>query len=257
MKKSDNPSSLNYFSSPLDVKSVEELRKEFSWEEISIQIPRLPRGWYELVGLEKKDRIDLCREYWLSILGLKDDLALGICRFFALLESIDVYVYRTSKGPYSVKMLYTFVDGRCSFQGSPPLSETTNLCLPILGDDHYHRFFTIHNGFGKWEDGGIFSYRALAKVQHKLRNYLIHMNKISPEEDCSSLGVFPFYGYEEPCAYQCFLVDPEVRRDFPSLNLLISETSLFKRDLENIEILCSDSRYYPSFITWFENYLNE
>ncbi|WP_348663886.1 hypothetical protein [Chlamydia vaughanii] len=256
MRKFQNALTSIHSFPTLEVYSVEQLRKEMSWEEISSQAPRLPRGWYELMGLTKEDRLDFCQEYWLTVLGVDNSQFPGICRFFSLLDSLDVYIYRSANEPYEAKMLYTFGDGRCGFQGGPPLLETEGLCFPSLGDDDYSRFFTIHNGFGKCEDEGVFPYRSLAKVQHKLRELLIRLEKISPEEDCTSVGIFPFYGYEEPLTYQCFFFDCEVRRDYPSPNVLLSEGSLIHRNLESIELLHLTTSHYPSFLSWLENYLH-
>ncbi|AZU10477.1 hypothetical protein [Chlamydia psittaci] len=256
MKKFQNVLASTHSFPQLEVYSVEQLREEMSWEAISKKAPRLPRGWYELMGLSKKDRLDFCQEYWLTVLGIDDNQFPGICRFFSLLDSLDVYIYRSVNEPYGVKMLYTFSDGRCGFQGEPPLLDMKGYCFPSLGDDGYYKFFTIHNGFGKWEDEGIFSYRSLAKVQHKLQQLLIRLGKIPHDDDCASLGIFPFYGYEEPLTYQCFLFDPEVRRDFPSPNVLLSTESLQHRTLGSIELLHLTTSHYPSFISWLENYLH-
>lgn len=242
-------------SSELEVYSVEQLREEMSWETISRKVPRLPRGWYELVGLTQKDRIDFFQEYWIATLGINDNHYPGICRFFSFLDSLDVYVYRYASGPYHVRMFYTFNHGRYGFQGNPPLIDTENLFFPNLGDRDYIRFFSIHNGFGKWEDEGIFSYRSLARAQYKLRELLVHLEKISPEDNCASLGLFPFYGYAAPFTYQCFLVDNEVRRGFPSPNILLSEESLAYRNLESLELLYLTTSQYSSFLLWLENYL--
>lgn len=242
-------------SSKLEVYSVEQLREEMSWEAISRKVPRLPRGWYELVGLTQKDRLDFFQEYWLTALGIDHTHSPGICRFFSRLDSLDIYVYRYANEPYQVRMFYTFDHGNHGFQGNPPLLETEGLVFPNLGDCDYIRFFSIHNGFGKWEDEGIFSYRSLARVQYKLREMLLRLDKISPEDSCASLGIFPFYGYEEPLAYQCFLVDSEVRRGFSSPNVLLSESSLVHRNLESLELLHLTTSQYSSFLLWLENYL--
>ncbi|AHK63014.1 hypothetical protein BOKEGFJH_00140 [Chlamydia avium] len=255
MKKLSDALTSVFRSSKLEVYSVEELREEMSWEAISCKVPRLPRGWYELVGLTQKDRLDFFKEYWLTVLGIDNNHSSGICRFFSLLDSLDVYVYRYANEPYNVRMFYTFDHGHFGFQGNPPLLDTENLFFPNLGDRDYVHFFGIHNGFGKWEDEGIFSYRSLAKVQYKLRELLIRLEKISPEDSCASLGIFPFYGYEEPLAYQCFLVDREVRRDFPSPNVLLSEESLAYRSLESLEISHLTTSQYSSFLLWLEDYL--
>ncbi|WP_100934057.1 hypothetical protein [Candidatus Chlamydia corallus] len=242
---------------PLDVLCVEQLRKEMSWEVVSAKIPRLPRGWYELMGLSKEDRIDFCLDFWCSVLGIEHNESTSICRFFSLLETIEVYIYRLEKGPYQVKMFYVFRDGRCGFQGEPPLVDFLgHRRLPPLGDNHYEQFFSIHNGFGKWEDEGVFPVRSLAKVQQKLRQQLVALNKMQAEENCYSLGIFPFYGYEEPFAYQCFFFDPEIRRDLPSPNIFLNEESLEHRSLETIELLHLTKSYYTSFLSWLENYLH-
>ncbi|ANH78193.1 hypothetical protein [Candidatus Chlamydia sanziniae] len=246
------------YSCPIEMFSLEQLRKEMSWEAIAQKVPRLPRGWYELMGLSKKDRIDLCLDFWCSILGLEHSASPGICRFFSLLETLEVYIFRfeRGKGPYDVKMFYSFCDGRCGFQGAPPLAQSEGRWFPPLGDSLYERFFTIHNGFGKWEDEGIFPYRSLARVQQQLRQQLVELNKVRSEENCYSLGLFPFYGYEEPFTYQCFLFDPEIRRDLSSPNLFLGEESLKHRSLENIELLHLTASHYPSFLSWLENYLH-
>ncbi len=227
-----------------------------SWNDVSQIAPRLPRGWFELMGLAKQDRLDFFLEYWSSILAFENKEFPGICRFFSLLETLEVYLCRTAQGPFDVKMLYIFQEERCCFQGEPPLMDLDERSFPLLRDDHYRRFFSVHNGFSKLEDEGILSYRSLAKVQQKLRQQLVKLGYIYPENDCCSLGLFPFYGYEEPLTYQCFLLDPEICGNFSSPSIIIGEQERDCFGIENLEVLQLKTGFFPSFLSWLEAYLH-
>ncbi|WP_063328971.1 hypothetical protein [Chlamydia pecorum] len=241
--------------SSLEVFSVEQLHKEISWDSISQMAPRLPRGWFELMGLSKRDRLDFFKEYWSSILSLEDNGFPGICRFFSLLETLEVYIFRVPQGPFEVKMFYIFEDGRYGFHGEPPLINAEERNFPPLRDTHYQRFFSIHDGFGKWEDEGILSYRSLVKAQQKLRQHCESLHYIADDTFCS-LGLFPFYGYEEPLTYQCFLLDPEVCRNLPSPNIRIGEKELEHYSSRDLEVVQLCTGYAPSFLSWLEGYVH-
>lgn len=68
----------------VEVFSLEQMRRTFAWEELSAKVPRLPRGWYELVGLSQADRIELLQDFWFSALGVENSDFPGICHFFPL-----------------------------------------------------------------------------------------------------------------------------------------------------------------------------
>lgn len=218
-----------------------------SWKEVTKQAPRVPRGWYELMGFPKQDRLQFFLEFWLTTLECESTI---IRRFFDILDSIDVYIYRIGKKPYEVCMLYSSKDGLHEFHGAPPLAS----CFynpPILGDSVYQSFFRIHNGFGKYDDLGILPYRSLGKAQHELSKQLRHHGVLSREESCLSCGFFPFYGYPEATSYQCFLCDPEVRQGRPSPNICVNTNFL-----ENLEPDFSHySQFKTSFLEWLEDYL--
>lgn len=69
---------------PVEVLSLEQMRRTLSWEEVFAKVPRLPRGWFELVGLSQADRIELFRDFWFSALGVENSDFPGICHFFPL-----------------------------------------------------------------------------------------------------------------------------------------------------------------------------
>lgn len=245
----------------MEVFSIEQLRQTLSWGQIVQKVPRLPRGWYELTGLSCRDRIDLCLEVWCSSLGIKDKEAVGICRFFSTLEDIQVYVYREHKtGAYEIKMVYMVQGSHTHFYGSLPLLSLEGGSLPCLGDASYYKFFSIHNGFGRCNDEGILSYRHLARAQYKLRKHLLHFKYIDPEETCSSLGLFPFYGGEHLFTYQCFICDPELQRGQSSPNILLNimdEKLLKNQGLRFIELSHLTATRYSSFLSWLDSYLQK
>lgn len=68
----------------IEIFSLEQMRKTLSWEEVFAKVPRLPRGWFELVGLSLADRIELFQDFWFSALGVENSDFPGICHFFPL-----------------------------------------------------------------------------------------------------------------------------------------------------------------------------
>ncbi|AHH23003.1 hypothetical protein FTM89_03280 [Chlamydia trachomatis] len=67
-----------------EVFSLEQMRRTLTWEEIATKVPQLPRGWFELVGLSRSDRIELFQDFWFSALGVENSDFPGICHFFPL-----------------------------------------------------------------------------------------------------------------------------------------------------------------------------
>lgn len=235
-----------------EVWSVQKLRETSSWEQIVHKAPRLPKGWYELMGLSTEDRIDLCCEFWCNALGIQNKESSSICRFFSNLEDLQVYIFRMhAQIAYEVKMAYISSDETSCFYGSPPLLPFKGLHFPQLGDDIYYRFFSIHDGFGGCNDEGILPYKRLAKVEHWVRQRL--------SDTCQGslpvMNFFPFYGSEDIFSYQCFICDPEFQRGEPSPNVLCNEYLLKKSFKKFIDLLHLTSTRYPSFLSWLESYI--
>lgn len=244
----------------MEAYSVEKLRQTMSWEQIANQAPRLPRGWYELMGLSSRDRIELCLEVWCTSLGVQDKESKGICRFFSSLEDIQIYIYRKHRtSSYEIKMVYIGLDSHMHFYGNPPSLSLEGVSLPRLGDDCYYHFFSIHNGFGRDNDEGILSCKHLARAQYKLRTYLLQSQCIDAEDTCSSLGLFPFYGSERLFTYQCFICDLELQRGQTSPNILFN--ILDRAEEKSVDAFIDLSHLtatrYPSFLLWLNTYLQK
>ncbi len=79
------------------------------WDEISLEVPLLPRGWFELSRFSVEDRIEFSRDYWLSKLSAYDALAADqIEQFFSELDDIGIFAAQTKQNhPFEVYMTYT------------------------------------------------------------------------------------------------------------------------------------------------------
>lgn len=126
--------------------------------------------------------------------------------------------------------------------------------FPRLGDETYQRFFSIHNGFFREGELGIFPYRYLAKAQHLLREELLREGKVSSEDNCSSLGIFPFYTQKSIANCRCFIIDAKLRQYFSSYNVRLGSQSLFPYGKFAFSDTFSENDY-PSFLLWLEQHL--
>lgn len=209
-----------------DTLSISDLKNHASWETVLAKVPLLPRGWFELAGLNQRERIELVRDFWLSCLDISPEDSFAIIEFFSSLDTLEVFAYKVSSlSPFQPCLLYIGREDRDSFVGYPPV-QCSEQIPSFCGDRIYMNFFNIHDGFGHFEDKGILSSKDLAKAFQKFRKLLIKENVCDETEDCYSLGVFPFYEGMSPDNYQCFLVNPEVCRNFPSPNMLFSKDDL-------------------------------
>lgn len=165
---------------------------------------------------------------------------------------MDVRIVRNSlSDPYSVQMVYNYND--VVYVGAPPF-KTSGTVFPKLGDETYQRFFSIHNGFAREGELGIFPYRYLAKAQYLLREKLLEMGKISHEDNCSSLGIFPFYAQYDVANCRCFIIDSKIRQYFSSYNVHLDNQSQFHYGKFVLPETSSDNHYH-TFLLWLEQYL--
>ncbi|CRI74574.1 putative cytosolic protein [Chlamydia trachomatis] len=165
---------------------------------------------------------------------------------------MDVRITRNSlSAPYDVQMVYSYKG--IVYLGAPPF-ETVGVVFPKLGDETYRHFFSIHNGFSREGEIGIFPYRYLAQAQYLLREDLLSRGKISLEDNCSSLGIFPFYAQYDIADSRCFIIDAKIRQYFPSYNVRLDNQSLFPHGKIAISEMLSDSHYH-TFLLWLEQYL--
>lgn len=165
---------------------------------------------------------------------------------------MDVRIVRNSlSAPYSVQMVYSYKG--LMYIGAPPF-ETCGVVFPKLGDETYQRFFSIHNGFFREGEVGIFPYRYLARAQHLLREELLGKGKIVREDNCSSLGIFPFYAQYGVADCRCFIIDTKIQQYFPSYNVCLDNQSQFLYGKLSFPEIGSDDHYH-TFLLWLEQYL--
>lgn len=236
-----------------------------SWERLTVDIPLLTKGWYELILLDNSDRMALIKDIWLSHLVLFDlsRKVFGVVDdFFNRLDSIFVYAFKTDMNVFSdLRMIYSLKNGNGFFQGGPPFSSNVEAFFKQRFNQtfspEYRAFFSLHDGFSLNDDGGIVSTKNLSRTYQRVRNRLISDSNSYSFFTEDGFGLFPFYESVGLNEYQCFLSDPEIARGTEDANICV-----FENDLRQvIEILSGNRKFdendgcHYHFLEWLACYL--
>lgn len=188
------------------------------WETLSRQIPRLPRGWFELSRLELQDRVEFTREYWFARLSkvVPADITFEerLFSFFDKLEDVAIFATQeVSEGPFEVHMVYALKDDSGFFHGYPPATadnlalfakQFANFTLP----PDYLAFLSIHDGFSKYCDTGLIKTRDMARYYSRFQQVNAQEVILSPEgQIVDPKSLIPFYESFALHCYQCFYAD--------------------------------------------------
>lgn len=259
-----------YFSdegATLHFHQVIALNKEvdLDWDDLSNQIPLLPRGWYELSRLPREDRIEFSREYWLAKLPLislnSHHFEQKLISFFDRLEDIEIFATQVKPGqPFEVHMHYELQEAAGFFHGLPPASgsalenlnkQFAHVHLP----EDYLAFLQIHDGFSKYTDTGLLKSREMARTYQHLQHLLADEILVRPDgQVIEPTSLIPFYESFGLHCYQCFYTDwrPETHMG----NIYFSEydrTISNFLDWESLE----ENLAFPTFLGWLIFYLED
>lgn len=182
------------------------------WREISKLVPELPKGWFELVELFARDRIDLLRDFWLSQLPFCPHIVEKLDPFFDKIDDIGVFlVQRSFDDPWKAEMVYSVKDNGGFFRGNPPASDEQLYHLQkqfdsvILPED-YMAFLKIHNGFSKATDTGILPVEKMRGSYLTLQEFFEVDDAIFTTDGTpvNPKSLIPFYESFGMPFYQCF-----------------------------------------------------
>ena len=246
-------------------KVISLTEEKFEWEALQKNMPALPRGWFELSRLEKEERLEFTRDFWLSkLLFSSTDTARYEKRFedfFENLEDVEIFACQvTEKEPFELHMIYSMADATGFFQGIPPANpgmietlqkQFSNCQLP----PDYLAFLEIHDGFSKYTDTGVLRTKQMAKTYQQLQQLLSEEVLVRPDgEVIDPKSLIPFYESFGLHSYQCFYSDwyPEDEMG----NVYFSEHD---RTISNFlnENKLEENLAFPTYLGWLVFYLED
>jgi hypothetical protein len=232
-----------------------------SYVELLLKTPQLPRGWYELAHLSKRDRLEFVSEFWLSKLPYHPMLTAFIASFFASLDDISIFLVQQKwDDPFYAEMVYSLSNNRGFFRGAIPANDNDLVALQkmfpqyILPRD-YLAFLQIHNGFCKATDcTGILPAGNVYPLYSQIHSGLSEQEMITSTANMvvNPKSLIPFYESFGMPFYQCFwgewYPDQEMGNVYYSLkNKRVSDVRAGKGSPENMA--------FATFIDWLIFYL--
>lgn len=237
-----------------------------SWQELTVEMPLLPRGWYELAKLKDEDRIEFTREFWFSKIPFDGPNASNyeerLAHFFESLESIDILATQErERTPYELHMIYSLQDGAGFFHGSPPATSEMidNMSLSLgqlIFPEDYLSFLAIHDGFCKFTDTGLIRTREMARTYLKFQERLEGEIIVTEEgKIVDPKSLVPFYEAFGLHCYQCFYSDPS----HPTSKVGNVYYSDYERTFGEFaeQKMLEESLSFPSFLSWLTFYLED
>lgn len=231
------------------------------WENITGLVPSLPRGWYELAQLPTRDRIDFCRDYWLSQFPYHPGLSEFLYRFFTSLDDLGIFITQQKWGdPFKVEMIYSLA-GDCGYYsgglpaGADELARFQEEFPDYILPKDYLAFLRIHNGFCKTTDC-----TGLTKMANFKESYLKFQELISGEplitttkgKQVDPKSLIPFYeSFGEPF-FQCFWGEWYPQGEMG--NVYYSNASKSISDVTCKDPSC-ETMAFPTFTDWLIFYL--
>lgn len=238
---------------------------ELSWDELILEAPLLPRGWFELSRLSVEDRIEFTQEFWMMKLPFLGEeqcaLEVRLVDFFSRLDELEIYLTQQAPStPFEVHMIYGFKEPRVFFHGSPPASRESilNVCKQF-GNFHlpsdYLAFLEIHDGFSKYTDTGLIKTKDLAKTYLRFQQLIGEEVLMGPEGDgINPTQLIPFYESYELHCYQCFFADWYPYKEMG--NIFFHEEDKRFSDYLHKEFW-EEHGAFPTFLDWLVTYLEE
>ncbi len=246
----------------LDVIALHD-RSDLSFKDVCLKVPNFSRGWFELSHLNRIDRLEFLRDFWLSKLPYHKDLKATVSQFFSSLDDIGIYLSnKRAQDPYLAEMVYSRKNGGGFFRGALPATEEQleRLKIEFSGfyfPSDYLAFLQIHNGFSKATDTtGITPTNQMKELYLELQEMLVERDvalkfKGKPVEPKS---LIPFYESFGMPFFQCFLSEwrplNEIGNVYFSANTL--EISDLKKGAKGAESLA-----FETFFEWLAFYLDQ
>lgn len=234
------------------------LDEEMTWDTAHSMSPSLPKGWFEIANIDLESKIHLTEEFWLSKLPFTPLMQDKIVSFFQKVDDIGVFLTKIAPdSPFEVEMVYSIENNRGFFRGRPPLQDVE--IRKIAGDlndvmpSDYLHFFSIHNGFSKNDDFGIFLLENIKNHMEWFQKNLLenHKSVFCANRPIDPKMLIPFYESKDLMqTYQCFYLDWLFGKEVG--NVFYQEQKI--SDFHNPR-LWEENLSYPTFFHWLIDYL--
>lgn len=229
---------------------------EKDWESLLKIAPDLPRPWFELSRLTAEDRIEFSREFWLKALPYRPSMHRAILEFFRKLD--DVGIVLSLDGRWTSRLIYSFKDNSCFFQGLPPATSNRLMALEkefdFLFPKDWMAFMKIHNGFGKLLELGVLRVEEMSDARRRVMQMVLEAKHpiMSKGHIIDARALVPFYEAFGLNSFQCFFSDwyPEGEMGnvyFSGIDYTISDTS-YGEVRESVGS-------FPNFLVWLISFL--
>lgn len=231
-------------------------------KDLHKQFPPVCKGWFELVQLSPRDRIDFTRDFWLSRLPYHPKVSDFIVRFFDSLDDVGLFIYQQKfDDPFEIDIVYSLKNNSGFFRGSPAATEAqiTELraqLAPFILPTDYTAFLQIHNGFCKTTDcTGLIKVERLRDAYKNFqdlfigRNDPINTTKGTPVDPKKLLPFYESFGLP---FYQCFWADWYPEQEMG--NVYYSGNTSTISDVSTTD-LSTESMAFPTFLDWLMFYL--
>lgn len=234
---------------------------DISWKAISQKVPKLCRGWFELVHLSSKDRIEFTHDFWLSKFPYRAGMDAFFDKFFNSLDDIGLFLTQKKfDDPYDATLIYSLKNDNGFFRGSLPIEENnltalqksfSNVMLPA----DYLAFLRIHDGFSKATDcTGV---TPSSQMTESYRNFQQMLQQQDPI--LTSIGsvvnpatLIPFYESFGMPFYQCFWAEWYPEQEMG--NVYYSGEAKTISDIFSAQT-GPENMAFPTFVDWLIFYL--
>lgn len=235
---------------------------ELEWTQLQQEAPLLPRGWYELSRLQREDRIEFTRDFWLSKLPIiSSSFERRLEDFFVGLEDLGIFLTQVKKeAPFEVHMVYSLKDAVGFFQGGPPATDEMLINLEkqfghVTLPRDYLDFLKVHDGFSKYMDTGLIKVKDMARTYQKFQELFDkELPTRTDHEVVNPTHLIPFYESYGLHCYQCFYADWYPEEEMGNVYFSYGENSIsnFLRHDQLEENLA-----FPNYVAWLIFYLED
>jgi len=232
------------------------------WEQIHLQVPTLPRGWFELAHLKISDRLEFTRDFWIAKLPYNPHLGDFLVNFFNSIDDIQVFLVQQKIDDfYESHMVYSLKNNEGFFKGHPPAIEASILQMELDFPDvifptDYLSFLQIHDGLCKTTDcTGIYCSKIIKNKFEMLQASISQFGKEVTNTNgviTNPKSLIPFYESFGMPFYQCFYKDWYPENEMG--NIYYSGNTNLISDVKNLDP-GSEAMAFATFSEWLIFYL--
>lgn len=262
-----NKQALEYYQSKKECKdaifdevlTLHDQASTHSFTDLLKKAKNLPKGFFELAKLPKKDRIDFSGSFWEATLPYSPKTHEFMTDFFSRVDDIGIYlIKREIDSEYSCHLVYSLGDEEAFFRGLPSASADQiaglkNAIGTILPED-YLCFLQIHNGFAKNGDYGMIHSETILSEMASLQTEAMQMpNKPSfQNKPVDPSCLIPFYKTNGFNVYECFYQGWYPDKEMGNIQLSLGEGQKIDYSDPTARI---KKMAFPTFLDWLMNYM--